>query len=181
MSDRKDLAKTILSVARFFGKELSQDSLSMVLDVWEMQIAQGAVTFPEIIDAYNQSILAFRTYPAPVQILELISPQLSPEDESALLAGKVIDAVKRYGYMGGGSAKAVLGDVAWTCVNRFGGWAYLCENLGTGALPIGTFQAQLKQSLSATSKEFKRSDRAINSNQLTSGGEILKLLGLTKE
>lgn len=86
--------------------------------------------------------------PLPAQIRGLINPSIAPEALAREIAARIVGAITSHGWNNGKSAELFIGPVGWAAVQRVGGWAYLCENMGTRLSPT-TFQAQVRDQIEA--------------------------------
>lgn len=81
--------------------------------------------------------------PTPAQIAELINPKLNPESEAREAASRVGKAVGLYGYVDPEGARKYIGELGWEVVQRFGGWSYICKNMGD-SMNFNTLFAQMR-------------------------------------
>lgn len=95
-----------------------------------------------------------RFMPLPAMIRELINPEIDDDTIAISTASKVLQAVSKYGWSNASEAKYFIGELGWAGVARFGGWTYVCENLGDG-IQLGTFNAQLREVLKSEIKVFR--------------------------
>lgn len=87
-------------------------------------------------------------FPLPAQIRGMLSPQLDDDSQARDAASRIISSVSKFGWPNSTEAKEYMGDLAWHIVDRYGGWEYICQNLGV-TLDIGTFQAQARDAAKA--------------------------------
>lgn len=85
-----------------------------------------------------------RVMPLPAMLRDMVEPQLDDDTLARDAASRIVAAVSKFGWCNGGEARGYVGELAWSVVNRNGGWSYICENLGRG-LDVGTFQAQARE------------------------------------
>ncbi len=85
----------------------------------------------------------FWSMPTPRMIIDAIENKASPMSKANLIAGKIIEAVGKFGYSNSIDAKEFIGPDGWLAVTSFGGWSYLCSNLGLNMNPSST-RAQLR-------------------------------------
>lgn len=100
---------------------------------------------------YKNATMALNKYLADTKVWKFPTPAmvkeiLQPNDEMATaqrIVGKIIKSVGRYGYSRPTDAKNEIGPIGWTVVEQFGGWSYICENLGH-RMDVGTARAQMR-------------------------------------
>lgn len=66
--------------------------------------------------------------PMPMQLIELINPQPDISAEANEIAGRIREAISKFGYTQGQEARAYIGETGWSAVQGFGGWVALCES-----------------------------------------------------
>lgn len=79
-------------------------------------------------------------FPKPAELIERISPAPTREDADAI-AGRAIEAIKRFGWNNSKEAQLFIGPEGWKAVSRCGGWRTLCEGRED---QLGTLRAQLR-------------------------------------
>lgn len=182
--EKKDLAKQIAQTAFWYGLEMSETRLSLILNHWmATNIAPHL-----LIDAYKRftEVSKFNRFPTPAEIYGMIKPELSVEDESNLIATKIRQAISKCGYADPEGARRFIGEVGWNIVRRFGGWVYICENHGDLLNPL-TFHAQCRDitkaeinSYSARPKyvEIESGQRPVEIEQQRTEKDLLKLINI---
>lgn len=137
--DRGQLAMMIDRTARYYGKKIDDDVISMMIDDLQ-DLPLGTV-----LAAYNQYRLDKKNVfsPMPAQIREIIQPQVSDDTLAREAAARIPEAIRRYGYPDPVGARAFIGELGWSVVQRFGGWLYICEHHGDDLNP-STFLAQAR-------------------------------------
>lgn len=140
--DRVLLAKNIRLTAVFYGLDLSAERLSLILDYW----ASTQVAPPTICAAYKRFTeeSRFGKFPTPAEIMSIIQPRADPHDLGVATAARVVQAVSKFGYSNQTEAFEFIGQAGVDAVRRFGGWQYICENLGV-TIDVTTFQAQVRE------------------------------------
>lgn len=135
--NRKDLARMIKATASYYGKRLEPDVLTMMCD----DLSDLPLT--ACVDAYAKyrRDSSNRFFPLPAQIRDIISPATSPDDEAREAAGRIIQAIAKFGWCNESRAKLFVGSLGWEVVQRFGGWPSVCELQNKN---VGTFQAQAR-------------------------------------
>lgn len=90
----------------------------------------------------GQMVQALNHYGRTTKVRRLPLPgELTLRPPGEVVAGKIIEAISKFGYANQKEAKAFLGE-AWSIVEMRGGWAGLCENLT--ANQHNTFIAQVR-------------------------------------
>lgn len=152
--DRKALGRVILATAVYYGRQVSQDVLSMMID------DLSDLPINTVLSAYS----AFRRdarnkfFPLPAQIREMITPQVDPESAARELAARITGAIPKFGYANSQEAREYIGELGWQIIQRQGGWTYICEHHGLRIDPTA-FQAQIREQAKAS---LKYGDTAIN-------------------
>jgi hypothetical protein len=81
--------------------------------------------------------------PLPAQIRQMVCPEIDQDSVAREIASRVIAAVSKFGYTDPNGAKEYIGETGWEIVRRFGGWQYICENLGV-TLDLTMLTAQVR-------------------------------------
>jgi hypothetical protein len=120
-------------------------------------------------------------FPSVRAIIGIIKPEINEEHEAIEAVARIVQSVSRIGRYRGEEAKEYIGSLGWRVVERFGGWAHVCENLGSN-LHESSFIAQARQLAKATlSRASSGSDDVApvipmfkkRSNELTSSKQLL--------
>lgn len=136
-----------LAIAQMFSKELNQVALKMMLDsVNDLDAEKTCLALEKWV-----STTKLGRHPFPSELRDMVNPILDPEAKGKLAASRVIEAVSKFGYTHPEAAKEFIGDLGWQAVKRFGGWQYICENLGVTLQQL-TFQAQVRDICISTEK-----------------------------
>lgn len=171
---RQILGKIIVATAKYYSKQLDRDVVSMMLDDLSNQ------DFDLVSKAYSvyRSNPLNKFFPLPAQIIEIINPNLTTEDESVLLAEKILKLVSSKGYtwqMGrlvdgktyfegedglyetfDEALASYIGPENTAVVNRRGTWTKLCEEVNENI--SGVFKKQLVDSCKVNLKNKKNKD-----------------------
>ena len=138
--DLAAVKELVIGLAAYYDKKLSPQQIAMY--------AEDLSTVP--IEDLVRSIRLYRSnpknsfFPLPAKLLESIRPQETAEDCARLAESEIWEAVGAYGWPNANRARSALGALAWEGVERFGGWARVCE----GANEDGaTFRAQMRNVL----------------------------------
>lgn len=171
-NERGFLAGVIDRTARYFGKKLEPDVISMMID----DLADLPVPELETAFARYRRDPKNKFYPMPAAIRELVEPQENDDSQARVAVARVVEAVSRFGYYGGADARAFVGELGWSIVKAYGGWSPLCEALGH-TLDVSQFQAQareLAKSHSSLSRAGKLGQApALPSPHSSKGGAVL--------
>jgi hypothetical protein len=121
-----------------------------------------------------------RQLPMPSQIRDVLRPELDTESLAREIAARIGGAVTKYGWCNGEAARAFIGEVGWSIIERRGGWSQLCQNHGISIDPTA-FEAQVREQAKAS---IKHGEGALSSalglapgtryGELQSIGEIMK-------
>lgn len=115
--------------------------------------------------------------PLPAAIRAIAKPEISDEVLAIEATSRVSYAIKSFGYSNQADAKAYIGGLGWHVVERCGGWLFVCQNLGTHVLNIGTFQAQFRENAKAQ-LQLSRAGRLEEGTKLSQGkNDVAKLIG----
>jgi hypothetical protein len=143
-SERILVGEMWIALTQMFGKEITGPALSMMLNsVSDMPF----VKVERFMKSWAMKSKIGR-HPYPSEIREFVDP--TPDHVALALeaTGRVIQAIGKFGLYEPAAAKEWIGSLGWRGIKRFGGWAYLCENLGL-TLNQATFTAQLRDILKA--------------------------------
>ena len=101
--------------------------------------------YKEACESLEKLMLEVKTWqmPTPHQLIEKIKNKPSNISEANEVASRIIEAISRHGYSNIKDAKNYIGDLGWLVVNRFGGWLYLCSEMGS-SINVATTRAQMR-------------------------------------
>lgn len=153
-----------MAVAAYYKQQLNDITISMyAADVSHISIDE----LMELFSSYRKDPKN-KFMPMPSAFLAMLDPSLSIESSAELVAGRIHDAVVKFGWPSPEKARAYIGDVGWDIVRRRGGWQVVCENLGS-EWDVGTFHAQSRNSAKASleSHSLGYYDEPIDYEQLT--------------
>lgn len=159
-NERIELGNQIGMTALFYGVEIEQNRLTMILNYWE----STNIAPPTIIAAYKRFMEESKNqrFPPPAEIMSIIRPKADAHDIGVVTAAKVVQAVSKFGYNNQEDAYAFIGPAGVDAVRRFGGWLYICENLGV-TIDVTTFQAQVRE---ITKSEIKLNALGVSTNRI---------------
>lgn len=120
-------------------------------------MVRGFVLSPQIIELYHRLLepMGFENvnraldqilmergsndpFPSIKEITKLLNNELDPESHAIDIAGKIMQALPKYGSddLGVQRAKALIGPIGWKVVEAEGGWRHLIENTKNDQVPI---------------------------------------------
>lgn len=151
----KKISKMLVDMARFYQYDLGEKQMEMYTDVLSQQPEEVVLRAGK---EYMQNMKNTKFPVPPHLILKEYLPN-EPDDHSNAkeVAGRVVDAVTRFGWNNAQSARTYIGEVGWKVVERFGGWLKLCEGLGT-TIDQTSFYAQARE-LALVQVELSRAGR----------------------
>lgn len=152
--ERDQLALQLFEMALFYGKsDLTRESVTATINLYESFFRRTLTEYLDAIRSYmaDQKNIQF---PAPARLRPYLDKELDDDSKAVEVASRVVAAVSRFGYTWPSEAKNYIGDLGWEAVQRFGGWTFVCENLGVG-ISQTTFQAQIRDSAKAIIKTAK--------------------------
>lgn len=136
---KRELKEIIILTASYYNRTLSEPVLNMYAEDLEDLDPRAVV---QAYKAWRQNPKNTQ-FPLPAQIRGLINPEIDEDVIAKTAASRIIEAVARFGWCNSQDARAHIGELGWSVVSRFGGWSYVCENMGR-ELNITTFQAQAR-------------------------------------
>jgi len=97
--------------------------------------------------------------PMPNELIALMQPQLTPEQEGSDIAGQICGAISKYGWNNAKAAKAALPEIAWQILSdNYGGWPRFCEM--SHERDMVNIRAQLRDQIAASIKRRGLSEQA---------------------
>jgi hypothetical protein len=181
----KEVKKGIALTAVYYARNLSGDVIGMMADDLR-DLPYAAVS--EAFKAYRNNSKN-KSFPLPAQIRDMVSPTETPESIARDTAARIQQAVVNLGYSNGNEAKLFIGPAGWRIVERFGGWSYLCQNLGL-TISATTFHAQARElalDVGRTQQSYPQLDhqekpRLTNkTSDLQKMGDVFSLIKNTEE
>lgn len=86
----------------------------------------------------------------PTKILKYLEKiQLDSNSIAVEISSKILQAISKFGYANETSAKNFIGEKGWRAVSRFGGWSYVCQEVGV-SINQTTLLAQLREVLKSS-------------------------------
>lgn len=167
---------TILATAEYYGRQLSETVLKMYAkDLADLDPGEVVAAY----DLYRHNP-ANRQFPLPAQIRELINPEefISAEAQAREIAARIIGTVKMFGWNNAVAAEKFIGPIGWQAIQRRGGWADLCQNLGEN-LSETTLQAQMRDLIESNIRYGTADlEESIGAKSLTEVRREGKLIGI---
>lgn len=116
--------------------------------------------------------------PTPNSIIEKIKNKPARVSDANEIAGRIMESLSEFGYSHSLRAREYIGDLGWMVVKRFGGWAYLCSEVGV-TLNTSTTRAQLREmALSLMDINEKRGLDEAPQLEAPAGGRIQSAISL---
>jgi len=168
MSQR--VKEIIILTANYYQRTLNQPVLEMYLEDLEGHDEEKVV---RAYKAYRKDPKN-KTFPLPAQIIDIMNPQVSVDAQAQEIAGRITESISRFGYVGGAKAKEFIGEIGWSVVQRFGGWAEICRDHGVSIQP-GQFFAQSRDMIKAKieiQKAGKSDDNSLLEYKTKTEGQI---------
>lgn len=126
----REIKKLLIGLAEYYDYDMSAQKLGMFAEDLE-DIDPGILA--EAIKAIRKDPTV-RFFPRPAQIRERIFG--NPEDQAEEAAGKIHQAIVKFGWARPEEARGFMGEIAWHVVGRCGGWQKLCEATYDDQIPI---------------------------------------------
>ena len=129
-----------VKLSQYFGRPLSDTALVAYAEDLE------DLRFDSVMSAMRtlRTQPGRRSLPLPGDIREACTTTLNGDlmSQSYDIAGKIVDAIRRFGYTNPAAARGHIGPVGWSVTERMGGWQHICNTLTADR--IGTFTAQCR-------------------------------------
>lgn len=133
------IKEIIVLTASYYERPISSQVLEMYArDLADLDEAEVIAAY----ETYRRNPKNFKM-PLPAQIRQIVSPSIDEDSLAREVASRVLAAITKYGWSNPSEAKLFIGPVGWQIVNRFGGWEYLCSNVGT-TIDFTTINAQMR-------------------------------------
>lgn len=143
-NERDQLGLKITEVAFLYSYDLPKHNAIKFIDILIKYIPDTFDRYMMAIDKYVQEPKN-KIFPSPMNLKNYLSDELSDDAKANEIASRIRLAISNYGWSEPNKAKSFLGDAGWRVVDRFGGWQYLCENLGV-TINTTAFYAQARES-----------------------------------
>lgn len=147
LEQRKIFGTTLVLTAKLYDRDLDRDVARLVIgDLQDLDFQECL----NALDAFRKNPKN-KTWPRAADIRSMVKQELDDETKGRLAAARALEAVSKFGYSNPVEAKEYIGELGWKAIQRFGGWTYVCENLGVD-INITSFQAQIRDIAIATQK-----------------------------
>lgn len=150
-NERNVLSKKILELSFLYGKEITPEFISMFITSMDNHFKMNLTKYLGALEKYTKDSKN-KYFPTPMSLTEYLDPKLDDSDNAKLLSLKINEAVSKFGYSNYELAINFIGPIGKRVVERFGGWNYLCENLGSN-IQTGMFIAQAREVIISMQKE----------------------------
>lgn len=137
-----DLKSLLLEEAAYYDGQMNP----IKLKAWAAQLANIPVAEVFRAMCHYRGEKGRREMPRPADLIAFLNPTADSKDLARDTAMRVQHAVSKFGWNNPRGAREYIGDAGWVTVERFGGWEYVCANLGT-ELQVTTFIAQCRDSI----------------------------------
>lgn len=140
----KAVIKELAISAEMYQKTISE----MLMGAYLQEL--GKFNSEGICEAIRTCRRELKSFPTIADILERTPGGGNTDDQECLIAANLIlSARSKCGYTNPDRARAMIGELGWEAVKRFGGWVYICEQPGN---QDGMLRAQLRETLKAIKK-----------------------------
>jgi hypothetical protein len=187
-SERDAIGLQLTKAAVFYDRaDFDKSRISIMISVLEEEF--GDVGAQKILD----SIVEYRrdpknkVFPSASALQGYLRPVVSTDAQAQEIAGRITESISKFGYTGGAQAKAFIGEIGWSVVQRFGGWAEICRDHGVNIQP-GQFFAQTRDMIKAKieiNKAGKSDDSSLleykSKGEITQGQVMNLIDGLVKK
>jgi len=140
-NEKKILFDELKMLAIAIGAEVTEERLQFYaeyLSKYSLEISKKAI---------YAAMETCKFFPSIAELNEIIKPNVSLEDKSAYLSGKILKAVRTFGSHQAAAAKNDLGDMLWDAVESVGGWYILCTG---DEKQMSNTRAQLRKAVSGS-------------------------------
>lgn len=159
-NEKLNFAKYLAVIGKYYEKIVDTEIAQMVVN--DLQ-NYNCLECLNALEVYRQNPKN-RTWPRAHDLIKILNPKLESSDQAKLAASRIVEAVTRFGNYNGQEAREFIGELGWRGVMSYGGWMYICANLGKD-FDVGIFTAQMRDLANAN----------INANET---GHLDKPIGL---
>ncbi len=103
---------------------------SLIVKAYDQNLSRYG--YEAICKALDHIFINRRTrdpFPSIKEIISQVVPETDAETEAIEASARIIQGVSRYGYPNSIQAQQFIGPLGWRVVERFGGWANICQTL----------------------------------------------------
>lgn len=141
-SERDELGLKLTELAFLYSYDLPKHNATKYIELLIKYLPNDLNRYLIALDKYVHDPKN-KAFPSPMGLKNYLSSYLTDDAKAIEIAGRIRQAVTDHGWSAPDKAKEFIGDIGWKVVNRFGGWLYICENLGLDLNPL-TFHAQAR-------------------------------------
>lgn len=146
--DRDELAIKISECAFYYSKiDLDRDKIILTINIIDKFFNKPIFEIIRAYDLYMQDSKN-KFFPAPAHLREYLQNSTSADYEAKIIASKILESVKKFGWNNPEKVREYVGVNGWNAIESWGGWLYICENLGS-EISITTFNAQTRDMIKA--------------------------------
>lgn len=148
---RELLAKQLIACAAYYQRPFPDAVLAMYVEDLE------DLDFEKVMEALKvyRRDPRNRAMPLPAQIRDILTPAVTHAQVGREVSALILEAITKFGYANSADAQEYIGSIGWSIVKSFGGWNYLCTNMGVTIQP-GMFIAQCREMASDRSQHGTR-------------------------
>jgi hypothetical protein len=121
-----DFLHRLAGLAKLCQFELSKD----IVRLYDLTLSR--LGYPLAVKAIDLAIVRRRgsdRMPSIADLVALVRPEEQQIDTAEEVAGRIVDAVSKFGYSNAGEAMAFIGEVGEYVVQRSGGWVTICGTM----------------------------------------------------
>lgn len=124
LQEKQQLKAILVATALYYGQEIADSALALFVEDLE------DLPFPQIVQALKEIRRDPKTtrLPLPAVIRAKLNPEVDERSQAVMVSNSIWDAVGKFGWPNPDRAKAFLGELAWTTVERGGGWLNICQD-----------------------------------------------------
>lgn len=141
--ERDMVGRALTEAAIFYDRpDFDKSRISILVSSFATFFPEAnAETILKALETYRNDEKNGNFFPSPARLQKYLRPQVSVDAQAQEIAGRITQSISKFGYTGHEDAKAFIGEIGWTVVHRFGGWAHICREHGVSLNP-GQFFAQ---------------------------------------
>lgn len=142
----------VSKLGEYYSKELTANQIEMFSEDLMLLTPDELI---RAIKSYRQNP-ENKFFPLPGQLIGIIRPPITSNDDAQECANLIISAIGRYGHTNQAQAQEYMGELAWEVVKRVGGWLHLCE--AVNAQNENTYRAQIRELSKTVQKKSLRGE-----------------------